>query len=138
MKTAFNTPSTAQCPMCASTFPLQKWHGVREDRQSRMDETCSVALSLQLYVRAQIVVTWGRCNGQALVYVQSMAALLLESRPKESGLQESWLFAAAASRGAFSHSPIHWERLSLWEATKSLVQTPPQLPLQWMQGRRRA
>lgn len=84
------------------------------------------------------MVTWRKCDGRVLVYVQGMAVLLLESRPGLTGLHESLLFATAASWGAFSHSPIHWERLSLWEATKSLLQTPPQLPLQWMQGRSRA
>lgn len=48
-------------------------------------------------VQAHIEVTWKRLDGRALVYVQSMAALLPESRPRWAGLHESLLFTTAAS-----------------------------------------
>lgn len=48
-------------------------------------------------VRAHIGVTWRRSDGRALVYVQSVAVLLPESRPRKAGLHESLLLAAAAS-----------------------------------------
>lgn len=71
-------------------------------------------------------------------YVQLMEVLLPGSCPRRDSPQEScWPFGAA-SWVAFLHSPSHWARRCLWEASKSLLQTSSQLPLQWRQGRRKA
>lgn len=65
-----------------------------------------------------------------LSYVQLIEVLLPGSSPRKDIPQEScWLFGAV-SWGAFLHSPSHWARLCLWEASKSLLQTSSQLPLQ--------